>query len=949
MRTARVLLWLMLALAAIAAAIYALRLPLAGYGARVAMEGAGLENPRLKVTALSFKTIRLENVAAGPEGAEGFLFDAIEAQFRLGRLLSSRAVDSLAMGPGTVRMRISPDGEVSIPGVAMPSGGGSGDGADAPLPFERLSLTGVALIVDAPEGGAAGTVTADYDIDEGGRVLFSAASEMTKWNAFRAENASADLDLRLEADGRARLFASVSGDLFTPDGVLRAASVALEGEGASWRAAAAGARDALSFRGRIAIDNAEVPLEQARALSSLAASPWASAALGEAMRTVSVSGGAFADIAPGRIVLTLNEAGAPAALRADTGAALTLTAQDGAPLFVLDGEGMRASLAYRLEGAPLNAEGVFHLKPLADGWRIEAPARLGAFSSRALTFDAAEIDFAAEALPETLRADIALKTLIRKAAIGPAMILEAPIDAAFAATADLAHARARIGVAGACLSLPRLRIDVDAPAVESAFSGAAFCPQGEELAVIDWSDGFNLTAEGVLTAQDARLRVGETAAFAGAPPRIDGAVRFDAAAGESRLGGDFAGGQVTFNDMLILSQADGVFTLSLGAEGMRGEALVGGVRVAQNLEAPLVAPVTASGAGRLIGNIASFDYALRTPDGAPLGAGRGAHDLESGSGEASFDIAELTFTPGGLQPETLTPVLRGVVDSATGVASGAAQFAWAPETLTSSAEIALNDITFGGPTRVVSQTRGVNGNLRFSSLWPVATDGEQTITVTGVDLDALALEEGEIVFDLPGDDTLRIARAAFPWFGGRIGVYDATASFAGGGAALAPLRAESVDLKQMLEYVNVNGLSGEGLLSGVLPLVVEDGKASIEGGFLQSDGSGAIRYQSAATDQASAAGDQAQVAFDLLRDLRYDSLSVAINGPLDGRLSFQLRFEGDGEMAVNEQDVRVPVTYNINLDAALLELLNQANLTRDIQLQFERGLGAEDGEDAAKE
>ena len=52
---------------------------------------------------------------------------------------------------------------------------------------------------------------------------------------------------------------------------------------------------------------------------------------------------------------------------------------------------------------------------------------------------------------------------------------------------------------------------------------------------------------------------------------------------------------------------------------------------------------------------------------------------------------------------------------------------------------------------------------------------------------------------------------------------------------------------------------------------------------------------------------------------------------------------------MNNQDVRVPVTYNINLDAALLELLNQANLTRDIQLQFERGLGAEDGEDAAKE
>ena len=211
------------------------------------------------------------------------------------------------------------------------------------------------------------------------------------------------------------------------------------------------------------------------------------------------------------------------------------------------------------------------------------------------------------------------------------------------------------------------------------------------------------------------------------------------------------------------------------------------------------------------------------------------------------------------------------------------------------------------------------------------------MTVDAVDLDALQLESGEIVFDLPGDDTVRLVRAAFPWFGGTIGAYDATASFAGG-EAVVPLRVDRMDLKQALDYVEVDGLSGEGVLSGVLPLAVEGGRARIENGVLQSDGPGVLRYESDATEGAAAAGDQAQIAFDLLRDLRYESLGVSVAGPLDGRLDFQMRFEGTGAVDMNRQNVRVPVTYNINLDAALLELLNQANLSRNVQLQINRAL-----------
>jgi hypothetical protein len=107
--------------------------------------------------------------------------------------------------------------------------------------------------------------------------------------------------------------------------------------------------------------------------------------------------------------------------------------------------------------------------------------------------------------------------------------------------------------------------------------------------------------------------------------------------------------------------------------------------------------------------------------------------------------------------------------------------------------------------------------------------------------------------------------------------------------------------------------------------------------MLRSEGPGAIRYRGAAGEQAAAAGGDAKIAFDILRDLRFNSMEVVVNGPLDGRLDFKMKFEGAGDVTVRSQDVKnVPVLYRINLDAALLDLLRQANLSRDFQLQIER-------------
>ena len=947
MRPGRILLALTLLLAALMIGAYLLRLPIASHVLRSAMASAGFEAPRGEVTAIGLSRVRINGLAAGRPGAEGFQIETVEADYHWRRLWAARAVDAVRIGPGFVRLALAEDGAASIGGmggggmrIAPLDATGSGAGGEAmdALPFSSLAVSGLKVIVDAPEGAARAALTVDYNVETGGRATLSGETGGFGRRALRMENASVDAALDFAANGEARLEAAVKGDAFSPDGVLRNIDVILTGAGGSWRALAEGDREAFAFDALLRINGLEVPVEAAPALAGMAAAPEYAVLRGEAVGMAMISGDVAFAVKDGET--TIGAGPRPLSVRTDTGVVLTVTALDGAPFYARGAASEKAALAYVLESAPLSAAGSVSAATVEAGWRVDALMDLGAFRSEFLSFDAASLAVGGAVADYGVEADVSVKTGIRTAAFGDYELEEAPLDLTARVSADPEAEEATVALLQDCLQMDGLTVRAPAQNMRVTASGARLCPENRVLARARWSDGLTLLAGGDLAAERLRYRMGETV-IDGAPPRIAYAASYDAGGGTSASGA-FRGGRMNVNDFVIADEAEGAYEFLLKDDAVSAEVRLDRARIAQKAELEMVAPVTASGGLSLKDRQARFNYVVETPSGARLGKGGGAHDLETGRGETVFRTGRLEFAPGGLQPEALAPVLRGFVEAADGVIAAEAKFEWAGDALSSAAVISLDDITFEGPTRAVNRTRGVNGALSFSSLAPVATDGEQTVSVAGVDLDALLLERGEIVFDMPGDETIRIARAFFPWFGGTLGVFDANASMASG-EALAPLRVDNIDLNQVLTYFDMDGLDGEGVLSGVLPLAVRGGRAFIENGVLQSQGAGVLRYRNAATDQAAAADRQTQIAFDLLRDLRYDSLSVEINGPLDGRLDFRLRFEGSGPVSERDQDVRLPVRYNITLDAALLELLNQANLSRNVQMQIDRALSVGDG------
>lgn len=928
---AGVILGLLLLLALAAGAAFVLRAPIAAFFIAGSLADMGLESPSLRVETLTLSQIEIADLSAG--GGDLSL-SRVAVTYDWRTLLAARRARTAAVGPGTARFKLSPAGALTLAGMRVPP---ESDGG--PLPFDALTLDELSLTLVSPEGAATGRLAGAFAPESGGAFSFAAQADRLGVGDMALTALAASGELTLAEDGAAGFSAQLSGDAASPAGAVRGVALSAAGEARSWRAAMAGEAEGFSGAAAIDLQSAEIATASAPMLAALARP----GETGAPIEALFVSGGLVATYGAGGFSIEARE-DAPLRVAADRGDALMVAALNGAPLYEKTGEAKRLALRAELAGA---ASGAATLTASAGGdgpWAYELFADFAEQTLAGVAFGATSLAAAGNADAGRLDAELSLTGVVKSASVGRFSFSDAAVRALLSIRTDLAGKTLAVsGDRAKCMFLDRARLAIPEQNSDARLTRASFCQNDEPLLEASWNGAARARLAGRLMAEAATYRIGETR-FSGAPPTIDLTADYSPEAARTDAEGAFAGGRVVINDALLVSESAGRFTAHLSAEGLGGEASATRARIAQTARAPQLAPVIASGSGRLEGDRVAFAYAAATPSGAPLGTGDGTHDMSTGRGETAFRTGDLVFTRGGLQPDALAPGLKGIVFETAGAAAARLVFGWGqrPEDFRSSGEIEVRNLTFRGPGLAVSRTGGLTGVLTLASLAPLESAGVQRVEIALIDLNTLKLENGVVEFDLPGDETLRIVRGAFPWFGGEIGVYEATASLAGD-AASVPLRVENIDFGEVLAYFDVNGLSGEGRLEGVLPLVVEEGRAKIAGGEFRSLGPGAIRYTGAASDAAAAADPQAEIAFTILRDLRYSSLSATIDGPLDGRLDIRANFEGVGEVpSGGRRTARVPVKYNITLDAALFELLDQAALTYDIQRQLDRARSQQD-------
>jgi hypothetical protein len=835
-------------------------------------------------------------------------------------------VKAVTVAPGSARALIDERGGLSLAGWRPDP-----NAKPAPPPFERLTIDALDLVAATPKGLAAATIAGALTLSEGGQFEITFDAGRAGFAPATLANAEGSATVRLAKEGGIDIAGAIAGDIETQSGAAKNVDADFSAALKSWRGFFGEGPRGVYGRAGATLKSSTL---EAEGNPSIAAIPAAGAA---AVRSLVVRGSLAADFSSNGVIIRLDDG--PVTVSADRGDVLTIAGGDDGVLYETRGKSGRARVEARLRGPVASGDGVV-AAATNDGerWTIEGDAALKEQTIAGVNLAGLTTRFVGEAFDDAVNGRLVYDGLIRSADIGRLKIVDMPAAGALDVGADLkTRTFSASPPAGECLRVDRASFRLPDQDLDARVALAKFCAVDAPALSMNWGGGDRVRLQGQFASAEARLRMGRTD-FEGAPPAIRLAVDYEPASNTTRASGDFSGGAGVLTKSLKLSKAEGVFEAALTGESLTATASLASMTIAQAAELELVAPVVVAGEARLADEKAAFDFDVKTPRGALLGRGAGEHDVKSGKGAAVFDSGDLVFSAAGLQPDRLIPAMKGVISAASGSAGGKATFSWTPTGVSSSGAAVARNVSFQGPGVAVTRTEGVTGELSFASLAPVATAGEQTITIRKIDLDALDLENGSMRFSLPGDETLHIAEAEFPWFGGTIGAYNSTIAISSASSE-TKLQIDNVSLAELLGFFKVDGLSGEGTIEGVLPITFEGGRARIDNGILSAKGGGVIRYTGDIAAAAGQANATTELTFEALREFQYESLSTTIDGPLDGTLRFKVYFEGRSDVSMTtsrgKQTVKSPFIFRVNIDAPLLSLIDQAAVSLDVRRQIE--------------
>ncbi len=310
-----------------------------------------------------------------------------------------------------------------------------------------------------------------------------------------------------------------------------------------------------------------------------------------------------------------------------------------------------------------------------------------------------------------------------------------------------------------------------------------------------------------------------------------------------------------------------------------------------------------------------FDLAatIGLADGPPLAKLTGRYD-DAGTGTARVVFDGLQFSPDGLQPSDISPALADL-EEVEGRLTGDATLHWPIDGAPSAATVRTAGLSFR------TQGVGVKGlvlDLELDSLMPIASKPDQRLRIGEIDAGA-PITEIDLSFSLnqqpdPGVDlsggSFRLGGAAW-----RIEPTRLDPAAAENAIALAT---ETLDLATFFSLIEVEGLSGSGILVGRIPIRVGEAGVVIDNGKLEAQAPGRLSIRSQALVSAlSGGGETVELAIRALEDFRYERLSVTVNKTLANDAQVLLSILGQNPAVLDGQ----PFQFNINLESNLTSVL----------------------------
>ncbi|MGD1876239.1 MAG: YdbH domain-containing protein [Kiloniellaceae bacterium] len=328
---------------------------------------------------------------------------------------------------------------------------------------------------------------------------------------------------------------------------------------------------------------------------------------------------------------------------------------------------------------------------------------------------------------------------------------------------------------------------------------------------------------------------------------------------------------------------------------------------------PLTAPLSLDGTLKRKGAGYDIAAAVGLSGGQTLVDLTGRYDDD---GTARIDAASrlLSFTPDGLQPAQISPLLDSL-EKVSGTVTANASLAWPRDPSAQSGKLTVSGLSFAGPAAV----EGLDLALTLDSLLPLASAPGQHLKIRRLEA-GIPVEDIDIAFSLdqaPGPQ-LSVASGGFDLGGARWRIEPAILDPAAERNRIV-LATDGLDLATLFELLGVDGLSGSGTLKGSLPIVFSDSDVIVDDGRFEAIAPGRLSIRIDALRAAlSGSGETVEMAVKAMEDFHYDTLSLTLEKTAANDATVQLSTLGQNPEVLDGQ----PFQFNINLESNLTSVLN---------------------------
>jgi hypothetical protein len=229
---------------------------------------------------------------------------------------------------------------------------------------------------------------------------------------------------------------------------------------------------------------------------------------------------------------------------------------------------------------------------------------------------------------------------------------------------------------------------------------------------------------------------------------------------------------------------------------------------------------------------------------------------------------------------------------------------------------------------------GVNGDLSMQVYPQILSSEPHKITVNNLDI-GVASTESLVEFNLRPSDlgdlpVVDILRAQTQVLQGSMSLKPAVFDLNRTQQNLV-LVLEDIDLSELVSLHQLEDIQATGRVTGELPIMLNDGKISIDDGQLHAiDPGGTLKYR--ANEAALGANKYAETVMLALKNFNYDVLRADTQYDPDGSLLLKLRLQGNNP----DFEKGRPVNLNINLEQNILKLFESLRLIEGVSDRLDK-------------